>query len=188
SICSRYGMCGPYGSCNMNNSPACSCMEGFEPQNPDKWSAAEWSSGCRRRTPLNCSNGDGFRVFKSVNIPDTRHSWSGNGCLMWFGELMDVRKLDDSQDLYVRMAKSDLKEFTFKSSSNKRKRIIIAAVSISSYEPMNTKDEEYSMEIQRDDTELSYFSLTMILKSTNDFSDDNKLGEGGFGPVYMVTT
>ncbi|GKD63611.1 G-type lectin S-receptor-like serine/threonine-protein kinase, partial [Tanacetum coccineum] len=40
------------------------------------------------------------------------------------------------------------------------------------------------MEIHEDDTELSYFSLTTISKSTNDFSDDNKLGEGGFGPVY----
>nr|GFA83058.1 G-type lectin S-receptor-like serine/threonine-protein kinase At4g27290 [Tanacetum cinerariifolium] len=41
------------------------------------------------------------------------------------------------------------------------------------------------MEMHHDDTELSYFSLTEISKSTNDFSDDNKLGEGGFGPVYM---
>lgn len=51
---------------------------------------------------------------------------------------------------------------------------------------MQTIDEEYSMETQRDDTKLSSFSLTKILKFTNDFANDNKLGEGGFGPVYKV--
>ncbi|GKE01902.1 G-type lectin S-receptor-like serine/threonine-protein kinase [Tanacetum coccineum] len=136
-MCSRYGLCGPYGKCNVNNSPICSCMEGFVPRNPEEWSASEWSSGCRRKTPLNCPNGDGFRVFKNVKLPDTRRSWynrnmtlaecgaacerncsciaystiditKGDGCLMWFGELTDIRTVDDSQDLYVRMAISDL--------------------------------------------------------------------------------
>lgn len=37
-----------------------------------------------------------------------------------------------------------------------------------------------------DDQELSYFSLAEISKSTKEFSDNNKLGQGGFGPVYMV--
>uniref|UniRef100_A0A251T5P9 non-specific serine/threonine protein kinase n=1 Tax=Helianthus annuus TaxID=4232 RepID=A0A251T5P9_HELAN len=36
-----------------------------------------------------------------------------------------------------------------------------------------------------DDTELSHFSLAEISKSTEDFSKDKKLGQGGFGPVYM---
>ena len=54
-------------------------------------------------------------------------------------------------------------------------------------EPVQTIDKEPIMEIHHNDTDLSYFSLTETSKSTNDFSDDNKLGEGGFGPVYMVT-
>ncbi|GKE09856.1 G-type lectin S-receptor-like serine/threonine-protein kinase, partial [Tanacetum coccineum] len=32
--------------------------------------------------------------------------------------------------------------------------------------------------------ELPFFSLHEIVKATNHFSVDNKLGEGGFGPVY----
>ncbi|GJT89481.1 G-type lectin S-receptor-like serine/threonine-protein kinase [Tanacetum coccineum] len=235
--CGRYGLCGPYGKCNMDNSPVCSCMEGFEPRNPVNWSASEWSNGCRRRTPIDCPNGDGFQVVKNIKLPDTRQSWynrnmtlgecanackrncscaayanieitnGGSGCLMWSGDLMDVRTIDESQDLYVRVAKSDLKESTSRSTSNRRRRTIIAAVSILSIliigilfiaivcawnkkkrslveTPAQTIDKEYSMEIHEDDTELSYFSLTTISKSTNDFSDDNKLGEGGFGPVY----
>ncbi|PWA85112.1 GPCR kinase [Artemisia annua] len=243
-MCSRYGVCGPYGKCNVNNSPTCSCMEGFVPRNPDEWSASVWSSGCRRKTPLNCPNGDGFRVFKNVKVPDTRHSWynrnmtltecgaacerncsciaystiditKGNGCLMWFDDLMDVRTVDDSQDLYVRMAISDLTVTsepgsTSKRSSNKKRSTIVVVVSLSSSlvmvililgilyawskkkrplvkipeEPVQTIDEEYSMEDQEDDTELTSFSLSKIWKYTNDFANDNKLGEGGFGPVY----
>ena len=34
--------------------------------------------------------------------------------------------------------------------------------------------------------EIHYFNLSTILTATNSFSDANKLGEGGFGPVYKV--
>nr|XP_004287533.2 PREDICTED: cysteine-rich receptor-like protein kinase 10 isoform X2 [Fragaria vesca subsp. vesca] len=36
----------------------------------------------------------------------------------------------------------------------------------------------------KNDTELPLFSLRSILAATNNFSEGNKLGEGGFGPVY----
>lgn len=38
-----------------------------------------------------------------------------------------------------------------------------------------------------DDLELPLFDLITLAKSTNNFSIENKLGEGGFGPVYKVT-
>lgn len=34
--------------------------------------------------------------------------------------------------------------------------------------------------------EIHYFNLNTIQTATNNFSDSNKLGEGGFGPVYKV--
>ena len=34
--------------------------------------------------------------------------------------------------------------------------------------------------------ELPLFDLDTLLNATNNFSSDNKLGEGGFGPVYKV--
>ncbi|KAI7753024.1 hypothetical protein M8C21_016779 [Ambrosia artemisiifolia] len=244
--CVAYGLCGPNGMCNAYNSPACSCMQGFEPRNPDEWSASVWSSGCRRRTPLDCPTKDGFQEFINVRLPDTRRSWynmsmtlsecanvcknncsciaysniyitNGSGCLLWFGDLVDVATVIQSQTLYVRMAQSDITnvpvtEPTSKPSYNKKRGIIVVLLSISSClvivivilaivyawskkrryiektpdELTKTIDEDSIMESQHDDdTELSYFSLAEISKSTNDFSEDKKLGQGGFGPVYM---
>ncbi|XP_071705882.1 G-type lectin S-receptor-like serine/threonine-protein kinase At4g27290 isoform X2 [Rutidosis leptorrhynchoides] len=242
-MCSNYGLCGKYGKCDPYSSPVlCSCMEGFEPQNLNEWNASVWSGGCRRKTPLKCPNGDGFQVFKNVKMPDARWSLynrsmtlddcaaactrncsctaytnidirTGNGCLMWFNDLVDVRTVDESQDLYVRLALSDITitESTSKSSSNNKRERIIVMLSISSslgivililalfYIRIKKKkqlaktsdervqisvDEEYYMESKDDDTELSSFSLSKISKATNYFADDMKLGEGGFGPVY----
>lgn len=164
-MCSRFGVCGSYGTCNPKNSPACGCMEGFEPRNPGEWSASEWSSGCRRRTPLDCRNGDGFLVLKNIKMPDTRRSWynrsmtlgecekackrncsctayanidirmNGSGCLLWFDDLLDIRTVDESQDLFVRMAVSDLlipsiTKSTSKLGSNKKRQKMVVLVSV----------------------------------------------------------
>ncbi|CAK7338300.1 unnamed protein product, partial [Dovyalis caffra] len=37
---------------------------------------------------------------------------------------------------------------------------------------------------QKEDMELPLFQFTTIANATNGFSFNNKLGEGGFGPVY----
>ena len=41
---------------------------------------------------------------------------------------------------------------------------------------------------EKDDLDLKFISLSKVVKATNNFSIDNKLGEGGFGPVYKVTS
>lgn len=38
----------------------------------------------------------------------------------------------------------------------------------------------------KEDLELPLFSFATLLKATNNFSLNNKLGDGGFGPVYKV--
>ncbi|KAK9937573.1 hypothetical protein M0R45_014352 [Rubus argutus] len=42
-------------------------------------------------------------------------------------------------------------------------------------------------EEEKEDMELPLFDLTAIAHATDDFSSSNKLGEGGFGPVYKGT-
>ncbi|KAH6819851.1 hypothetical protein C2S53_019311 [Perilla frutescens var. hirtella] len=51
------GTCGAFGVCNSQDSSAavCSCLQGFDPVDDEEWSRGNWSSGCRRRLPLNCS-------------------------------------------------------------------------------------------------------------------------------------
>jgi hypothetical protein len=36
------------------------------------------------------------------------------------------------------------------------------------------------------DLDLPLFDLEVILAATDNFSADSKIGQGGFGPVYMV--
>lgn len=36
--------------------------------------------------------------------------------------------------------------------------------------------------------ELAFMDLAIIQVATRDFAEENKLGEGGFGPVYKVSS
>ncbi|PHU13120.1 hypothetical protein BC332_20050 [Capsicum chinense] len=141
--CDTYKLCGAYGTCNMLSDPFCQCLDKFEPKHPDDWKRSDWSSGCVRRHPLNCT-GDGFRMYSGVKLPDTRNSWfnetmtldeckefclrncsctgyanldirnGGSGCLLWIGEMVDIRQLSASgQDIYIRMSATDIGNMQF---------------------------------------------------------------------------
>ena len=80
SECDVYGTCGAFGSCNSRTSPICSCLPGFEPKNTEEWNRGNWTSGCLRRTPLQCervnttgneaSKMDEFLKLKMMKVPD----------------------------------------------------------------------------------------------------------------------
>ncbi|XP_077220110.1 receptor-like serine/threonine-protein kinase SD1-8 isoform X2 [Tasmannia lanceolata] len=48
--------------------------------------------------------------------------------------------------------------------------------------PLGAKEK--SDESRKEDVELPFFDLVTVASATNNFSDTNKLGQGGFGPVY----
>jgi len=50
---------------------------------------------------------------------------------------------------------------------------------------VNSKQEN-NFETYVNDLDLPLFDLPSITAATNNFSDMNQIGEGGFGPVYWV--
>ncbi len=48
------------------------------------------------------------------------------------------------------------------------------------------QDDKPSVAVEDEDLELPLFDLYSIATATNNFSFTNKIGEGGFGPVYKV--
>ncbi|THG06946.1 hypothetical protein TEA_000683 [Camellia sinensis var. sinensis] len=137
--CDKYKLCGPNGSCNVRNLPSCGCLSKFVPRNQIEWGDEDWSNGCVRRTTLDCKSGDGFLKYSQYKMSYTQNSWidknmtlreceiaclkncscmgytnldirgGGSGCLLWFGELIDMREYsEDGPDIYMRLASSEL--------------------------------------------------------------------------------
>jgi hypothetical protein len=136
--CDFYGLFGSNGNCIITGSPVCQCLQGFKPKSLEKWSLMDWLQGCVRNKPLSCYK-DGFDKFVDLKLPDTKYSLvnesmglkecsakclnncscmaytnsdirgSGCGCVMWFGDLVDIRQFPSGgQDLYIRMLGSEL--------------------------------------------------------------------------------
>ncbi|CAL5405741.1 unnamed protein product [Camellia sinensis] len=159
---------------------------------------------CREVCLKNCS----CVAYTSLNI-----SRGGSGCLLWFDDLVDLRVISESgQDIYIRMASSE-SDLTVQQAhhSNRKKRDIIIltlilfigmlllGLCIMLYVRKRKKKnlqlhtegnlahnskQSYTNQIEKEDLELPLFDFATIANSTNQFSIDNKLGEGGFGPVF----
>ncbi|KAI9083688.1 hypothetical protein K1719_034389 [Acacia pycnantha] len=94
SECDVYGKCGPFGICNSQNYPICSCLRGFEPRNKGEWGRQNWTGGCVRREVLQyerdrndsqTSKVDGFWMLETVKLPDDTqvlpsYSWDTVDC------------------------------------------------------------------------------------------------------------
>ncbi|TXG65321.1 hypothetical protein EZV62_006596 [Acer yangbiense] len=160
--CDNYAKCGAYAICNVNNFPVCTCFEKFKPKSQRQWSLLNSSAGCVRKAPLYCKHGDGFLKLEAIKLPDTIHSRTekyislveckklclsncsctayatldiregGSGCLLWFNDLIDIRDIEGGQDLYVRVAASELGniESRRQPSGKKHVNVIIIVASI----------------------------------------------------------
>jgi serine/threonine protein kinase len=64
--------------------------------------------------------------------------------------------------------------------------LIINLKSLSYKSDFIIKEDHQNSGMQVDDGDLPVFNLSTIAKATNNFTIINKIGEGGFGPVYKV--
>ncbi|CAA2959946.1 G-type lectin S-receptor-like serine threonine-kinase At4g27290 isoform X2 [Olea europaea subsp. europaea] len=200
--CDNYASCGNFGVCTFSNSLSCDCLSGFVPRQREAWAQFDRSAGCIRRTPLNCSTSSGFRKFSGLKLPDPTNfsvnisamnlfeceaTCSRNcscvayamtqfsGCMEWFGDLLDIRKYSEGgQDLYVRMPASEL---ALADQANQQ-------CDNPNQDIYDNANQDINQSIGDETLELPLFSFVTISTATNEFSFTNKIGQGGFGPVY----
>ncbi|XP_059661600.1 G-type lectin S-receptor-like serine/threonine-protein kinase SD1-1 isoform X4 [Cornus florida] len=120
----------------------------------------------------------------------------GSGCFLWFDDLIDIREVPEvGQDIYIRMASSELESPETHSSSPVKGRLkiiviplLLAAVVLLGLffllYFLRRRKLKSGMQSQNEDIELPVFDLHTLANATKNFSCTNMIGEGGFGPVY----
>ncbi|XP_019156182.1 PREDICTED: G-type lectin S-receptor-like serine/threonine-protein kinase At4g27290 [Ipomoea nil] len=143
---------------------------------------------CEQTCLKNCS----CTAYSSLDISN-----GGRGCLLWFNDLIDMRLLSQNgQDIYIRLDSSEIPEpVTEESHANskgKKVKIIVGCLSVLTAMILlglyvglyiYRKNKKKMMKM-KEWLELPIFDLSIISRATNNFSENNKLGEGGFGAVY----
>ncbi|XP_059436881.1 G-type lectin S-receptor-like serine/threonine-protein kinase At1g11330 [Corylus avellana] len=157
----------------------------------EDWSSAR-EENCRNQCLENCSC-----VAYAFD--------AGTGCMSWTRNLIDLQKLSSGGiDLHVRLAYSELDTtekvkviitvtviivliFTgictyllwrWMAKQNGRRKTKMSLYKFSGEEKLGNNVNQVKLQ------ELLLFNLQELASATNNFHQSNKLGQGGFGPVY----
>ncbi|PHT35619.1 hypothetical protein CQW23_23319, partial [Capsicum baccatum] len=155
---------------------------------------------------ISAQKGDGFLKYFGIKLPDTQYSWfdvsmtlheckkaclrncscvsysnldirnARNGCLLSYGDLINIRELPGGQDIHIRMANSEL--------GSKKTKLVVLNLSlligvtviglVIGLYILNKKKRKMNF---KDDLEILLFALSTLNKATFNFSVENKIGE-----------
>ncbi|XP_062014768.1 G-type lectin S-receptor-like serine/threonine-protein kinase At1g61500 [Rosa rugosa] len=200
--CDNYGACGPFGVCKASDSPICKCLKGFIPKSNEEWSKRNWTGGCVRRTNLSCETNtndsvsskgkDGVLKLERLKVPD-------------FHEYLNSVSLDKLEDCKIQCLDEEKPIKLIASLTAIRFMSILIAIVFSLHrwranQRRNVKSTTRRLEStsfikiykdgfreyigQHDSSELKIYDFDSISIAMDNFSITNKLGQGGFGPVY----
>nr|GEZ53294.1 G-type lectin S-receptor-like serine/threonine-protein kinase At1g61490 [Tanacetum cinerariifolium] len=205
--CDVYGVCGAFAICTSNKSPRCDCLKGFVPESNEEWGKSNWTRGCVRRSELLCemnetslasgkTKPDSFQVIRGVKLPDHYlyfpyidpggcKQWCmdncsckayafviGIYCMAWTEDLIDIEQFSfGGEDLYLRLSHSESGRNTKLNHFRSDDEIV-------------STDTVQVEVLPQESLELPIYEFKQIITATDNFSYRNKLGEGGFGPVY----
>ncbi|XP_004295782.1 PREDICTED: G-type lectin S-receptor-like serine/threonine-protein kinase At4g27290-like [Fragaria vesca subsp. vesca] len=145
---------------------------------------------CRAKCLSNCS----CSAYTNLDVRG-----GGSGCAIWFDDLVDLKQIPGGdQDIYIKISGAELggKDEKWKIGVIVASAVVvILAIILFGYcyilrlrHRKRFKGTQNNIEEQKEeDLELPLFDLSTIETATNNFSINNKLGEGGFGPVYKGT-
>ncbi|KAL0407304.1 UNVERIFIED_CONTAM: G-type lectin S-receptor-like serine/threonine-protein kinase [Sesamum latifolium] len=118
--------------------------------------------------------------------------YDGIGCMTWAGSLIDVQKFPDTgPDLYIRVAHSELSDKQYWKGVTAA-IVVLAFISIllcahfmrklflKFSDERIAKHNMHGVKLEA----LPLFKLGMLSNATKKFDTTNKLGQGGFGPVF----
>ncbi|TQE11032.1 hypothetical protein C1H46_003292 [Malus baccata] len=159
----------------------------------DKKSRTECEAECLK----NCS-------CTAYVYPSVAQEISTMRCITWHGDLVDLVKNHTlGQDIYSRVHKNDSNDCDgckgHVEIPLKQRSVVIAITIVSATAGIlvtifgyllwkkTVRNEGRAGGGKNDTDQLPLFSLQSIVAATNNFSDTNKVGEGGFGPVYKGT-
>ncbi|XP_054813953.1 G-type lectin S-receptor-like serine/threonine-protein kinase At4g27290 isoform X2 [Prosopis cineraria] len=122
----------------------------------------------------------------------------GSGCAMWFGDLLDLNQMsnDAGQDIYIRLASTDHIASHEGSANTYKIKVSLITAFVLALGMLLTflyiyksrrKSKKNTDEVPEADMELPLYDFAIIASATHNFSDDSKLGQGGFGLVYKGT-